>query len=89
MSNAGDADSANKGLFYNADDYFEEASFLVVDNFMLKEGDLIKMLMKQENIYLILKDRKNAGLGCWRFECQRIAERVDKPAQPKKGYDFI
>jgi cyclic-di-GMP-binding protein len=89
MSNASDSDSTNKGLFYNADDQFEEASFLVVDNFMLKEGDLIKMLMNQENIYLILKDRKNVGLGYWQFECQRIAERVDKPAQPKKGYDFI
>jgi len=89
MANAADTDSANKGLFYNADDQFDEASFLVVDNFMLKEGDLIKMLMNKESIHLILKDRRNVGLGYWQFECQRIAERIDKPAQPKKGYDFI
>ncbi len=85
----GDTSPASKGLFYNDDEQFDEVSFLVVDNFMLKEGDLIKMLMNQENIYLILKSRQNVGLGYWQFECQRIvAAKIDKP-QPKKGYDFI
>jgi cyclic-di-GMP-binding protein len=88
MANTADTSSANKGLFYNDDQQFDETSFLVVDNFMLKEGDLIKMLMNQDSIYLILKGRKNVGLGYWQFECQRIAAKIDKP-QPKKGYDFI
>jgi cyclic-di-GMP-binding protein len=44
--------------------------------------------MNQDNIYLILKGRKNVGLGYWQFECQRIAAKIDKQ-QPKKGYDFI
>lgn len=89
MANTAEASSANKGLFYNDDEQIAEASFLVVDNFMLKEGDFIKMLMDQENISLALKGRKNVGLGYWQFECQRIAERIDSPAKPKKGYDFI
>ena len=88
MANTADASSGNKGLLYNDDERFDDASFLVVDNFMLKEGDLIKMLMNQQNIYLILKGRRNVGLGYWQFECQRIAAKIDKP-QPKKGYDFI
>ncbi|MEQ1545381.1 hypothetical protein [Methyloglobulus sp.] len=88
MANATDTSAAYKGLFYNADEQLGEASFLVVDNFMLKEGELIKMLMSKENIYLVLKGKKNVGLGYWQFECQRIAAKIDK-AQPKKGYDFI
>jgi cyclic-di-GMP-binding protein len=88
MANMAVTDESHKGLFYNDDEQFDETSFLVVDNFILKEGDLIKMLMNQENIYLVLKDKKNVGLGYWQFECQRIAARIDK-ASPKKGYDFI
>ncbi|MEQ1738464.1 MAG: hypothetical protein ABL884_01035 [Methyloglobulus sp.] len=88
MANATDTGVPYRGLFYNADEQFGEASFLVVDNFTLKEGDLIKMDMNQENIYLVLKDKRNIGLGYWQFECQRIASKIDKP-NPKKGYDFI
>ncbi len=77
-----------KGLFHSADDEYDEASFLVVDNFVLKEGDIIKMLVGNEDIFLILKDRKNVGLGYWQFKCNRIAAKVDK-SLPKKGYDFI
>lgn len=88
MANAADTEASLKGLFYNADEQFGEASFLVVDNYMLKEGDTIKMVMNQENIFLVLKNRKNVGLGYWQFECQRIAAKIDKVA-PKKGYDFI
>ncbi len=81
-------DAAHKGLFYNAGDEMIGASFIVVDNFMLKEEDMIKMQMGQETIHLLLKNKKNIGLGYWQFECQRIAARLDK-SQRKKGYDFI
>jgi hypothetical protein len=90
MANTADKEGSQKALFYNADDeQFGEASFIVVDNFMLKEGDQIRMLMNQENIYLILKDKKNVGLGYWQFECQRIAAKIDKASATKKGYDFM
>ncbi|MBK8814858.1 MAG: hypothetical protein IPN42_04805 [Methylococcaceae bacterium] len=88
MANGGDAEALGKGLFYNDDEQFEDASFIIVDNYMLKEGDLIKMQLNQENIYLILKDKKNVGLGYWQFECQRVASKIEK-SMPKKGFDFI
>jgi cyclic-di-GMP-binding protein len=89
MANATDKDAPLKGIFYNTDEQLGDASFLVVDNFLLKEGDLIKMQMDQENTFLILRDKKNVGLGYWQFECQRVAAVEDKPQLPKKGYDFI
>lgn len=88
MANAPDTETPLKGLFYNGDEQFGEASFLIVDSFMLKDSDLIIMQMNQENIHLVLKDKKNIGLGYWQFECNRVAAKIDKP-QSKKGYDFI
>ena len=89
MANANDSEQPSKGLFYNSDDQIEEASYLVVDNYMLKEGDLIKMRLNQENIFLVLKGKKNVGLGYWQFECQRVVNKIIEKDQPKKGYDFI
>jgi cyclic-di-GMP-binding protein len=88
MENATDKDVPLKALFYNAGEQLIDASYLIVDNFMLKDGDLIKMQMSQENIYLVVKDKKNIGLGYWQFECNRVAQKLDQ-SQPKKGYDFI
>jgi cyclic-di-GMP-binding protein len=88
MSNATEKDIPLKGLFYNAEDQSDDSSFLIVDNFMLKEGDTIKMQLHQETINLVLKDKKNVGLGYWQFECNRVAAKIDQP-HSKKGYDFI
>ncbi len=89
MTNTGESETPLKALFYNDDEQFDDASFLVVDNFMLKDGDLIKLQMNQENIYLILKDKKNIALGYWQFECNRIAAKMATQQSSKKGYDFI
>jgi cyclic-di-GMP-binding protein len=88
MDNASDKDAPLRGVFYNVDEQLGDASFLIVDNFMLKEGDYIKMQMNQESIRLILKYKKNVGLGYWQFECDRVAAKIEQ-AQSKKGYDFI
>jgi cyclic-di-GMP-binding protein len=89
LANAADVGSSINGLFYNNDDDTNEASYLIVDNFMLKEGDHIKMAIDQDKISLVLKSRQNIGLGYWQFECQRTAtNNIDAPP-PKKGYDFI
>ena len=77
-----------KGLFYNAGEQMVGASYLIVDNFMLKEEDTVRMLMGHETIHLLLKNKKNVGLGYWQFECQRIAAKTETK-QIKKGYDFI
>lgn len=91
LANGLEKEAPLKGLFYNTDEQFGDASFLVVDNFMLKDGDSIKMQMNQEKIFLILKSKKNIGLGYWQFECNRVAATTaaDKPQIVKKGFDFI
>ncbi len=88
LADSSEKDHKYKGLFYNVEDQMVGTSFIIVDNFMIKDDDNIRMLMGQEIIHLLLKDKKNVGLGYWQFECQRIAARPDK-SQPKKGYDFI
>jgi hypothetical protein len=88
MGNATEKDLPLKGLFYNDGEQLSDSSFLIVDNFMLKDGDLIKMQMILESIYLVLKNKKNVGLGYWQFECNRVAPKSEQP-QSKKGYDFI
>ncbi len=89
MANAATSETPLKALFFNDDEQYDDASFLVVDNFMLKDGDLIKLQMNQEKIYLILKGKKNIALGYWQFECNRVAAKMDMSQSSKKGYDFI
>lgn len=80
--------SPQKGLFYSAKESEGEKSYIITDTFMLKDGDVIRMFMNSEDFPVVLKNRKNVGLGYWQFECRRVAEK-GKPEQPKKGYDFI
>jgi hypothetical protein len=79
-----------KGLFYSAKELESEKSYIIINTFMLKDGDVIRMFMNNENFPVVLGNRKNVGLGYWQFECRRVAEK-NKPtsAQAKKGYDFI
>jgi cyclic-di-GMP-binding protein len=79
-----------KGLFYSAKELEYEKSYIVTDSFMLKDEDVIRMFMNNEDFSVVLSSRKNVGLGYWQFECRRVAER-DKPIllQTKKGYEFI
>ncbi|MGZ5075168.1 MAG: hypothetical protein ACXV9R_00985 [Methylobacter sp.] len=83
-------DIPQKGLFYNAKELEYEKSYVVTDSFMLKDDDLIRVFMNNEDFPVVLSGRRNVGLGYWQFECRRVAEK-DKPAllQTKKGYDFI
>ncbi|WP_031433388.1 hypothetical protein [Methylomarinum vadi] len=79
-----------KALLYALKDNNEEKSYIIFDSFLFKDGDVLRMFMNQENFPVILRDRKNIGLGYWQFECRRLAEKAVSPAsQKKKGYDFI
>lgn len=90
MLNASASDTPYKGLFYNDDEEVEDVSFLIVDNFMLKDGDLVKMQMNEEIIHLVVKSKKNIALGYWQFECNRVAASMEVTYKSnKKGYDFI
>jgi phage major head subunit gpT-like protein len=66
-------------------------SYIITASFMLKDGDIIRMMMNNDDFPVVLSNRKNVGLGYWQFECRRVAAEKDKslPTHAKKGYDFI
>lgn len=78
-----------KALIYGTKDQEGEKSFIIMDSFMLKDGDLLRMYMGSENFPIILNGRKNIGLGYWQFECRQILENIPSAHGKKKGYDFI
>jgi hypothetical protein len=83
-------DIPQKGLFYSAKELEYEKSYIITDSFMLKDDDLIRMFMNNEDFPVVLSNRRNVGLGYWQFECRRVAERSKSVSvQTKKGYDFI
>ncbi|HBA66085.1 MAG TPA: hypothetical protein DCZ48_07905, partial [Methylococcaceae bacterium] len=78
-----------KALIYGVKSQESEKSFIILESFNLKDGDLIRMTMNNETFPIILRDRKNIGLGYWQFECRRVEELNVQKAETKKGYDFI
>ncbi|WAR46642.1 hypothetical protein [Methylomonas rapida] len=78
-----------KALLYGVKSEREERSYIILESFMLKDGDVLRMFMAQENFPIILNGRKNIGLGYWQFECRRIMEKTAPQQDSKKGYDFI
>lgn len=82
-------DERKKALLYGIKDHDGERSFIIMESFMIKDGDILRMYMGQENFPIILMGRKNIGLGYWQFECRRIMEKQLPVQSKKKGYDFI
>lgn len=83
-------DPPQKGLIYGVKEGDEEKSYLIVESFMFKEEDILRLFISGENFPIVLRDRKNVGLGYWQFECRRIPEQFAmKQDVSKKGYDFI
>ena len=78
-----------KALLYGVKNGGEERSYIILESFMLKDGDVLRMFLGQENFPIILNGRKNIGLGYWQFECRRIMEKPSQQQETKKGYDFI
>ncbi|MCL7422268.1 MAG: hypothetical protein M8364_15350 [Methylobacter sp.] len=88
QADASEKDEPQKALLYTGNEQKSEKSYIITETCML-EGDSIHLFVHDEEGFPVaLKNRKNVGLGYWQFECQRIAEK-EKPAQTKKGYDFI
>jgi len=78
-----------KALLYGVKDDKQDRSYVILESFMLKDGDVLRMFLGQENFPIILNGRKNIGLGYWQFECRRIMEKAVQQQETKKGYDFI
>lgn len=83
-----------KALLYASKVDGEERSYIVLESFMVKDGDILTMHMAQEVFPIILNGRKNIGLGYWQFECRRILEKLpeasvqNKAQAQAKGFDF-
>lgn len=85
-----ETDKPQKALFYIEKENELEKGYIMTDTFILKEGDVVRLFMNNENFPIALLNRKNVGLGYWQFECRRIAEKEkEKVETAKKGYDFI
>lgn len=75
-----------KGLLYS----IEQEEYIITDTFMLKDDDTLRIHIHNDSFSVVLKNRKNVGLGYWQFECIRLKEKKKHvPATNKKGYDFI
>lgn len=83
-------DDHHKALLYGVKNKKEEKSYIIMESFKLKDGDMVKLFMNNDNFLIVLGDRKNIGLGYWQFECRQIAEEnIPADLPDKKGYDFL
>ncbi|NOQ36853.1 MAG: hypothetical protein GQ569_13325 [Methylococcaceae bacterium] len=83
-----------KALLYGVKDELNDKRFIIVDSYSLKEQDVVKLVMPQDEFLILLLNKKNIGLGYWQFECKRVVETELDAIKPtavvkKKGYDFI
>ncbi len=78
-----------KALLYAVKTQQDEKSFIIMDSFMHKNGDLLRLFFNRDNFPIILNHKKNIGLGYWQFECRKLEEEQLALQKKKKGYDFI
>ena len=79
----------HKALLYGVKNESGEKSFIILESFMHKDGDVMRMFMNTEDFPVVLGERKNIGLGYWQFECRRIEDKQLSQQVKKQGYDFI
>jgi hypothetical protein len=65
---ASPSDLPKKALFYTVKEE-KIKSYLIVDTLIIKEGEVIRLLINNEDVPITLKNKKNIGLGYWQFEC--------------------
>jgi hypothetical protein len=78
-----------KALIYGVKTEQGEKSFLIIESFQYKDDDVIRLFMVNDNFPIILRDKKNVGLGYWQFECRQLLENEQMQKTTKQGYDFI
>lgn len=64
-------DESQKALFYTKTESEREKTYIIIDNFNLKEGDIIHINREGGNSPFMLSDRKNIALGYWLFSCEK------------------
>jgi hypothetical protein len=65
-------------LFYIAQNDKNNRSYLILDSFSLKNDDIVRLDLFDKEIMVVLRKRKNIGLGYWRFECRRIKDQMQE-----------
>jgi hypothetical protein len=68
---ASNGDTPKKALLYGTKEQ-EGKNYILIETFKLKEGDFIRVFIKNENFPILLKNKKNIGLGYWQFECMKV-----------------
>lgn len=63
-----------KALLYIAKEQ-ESRNYIIIETFMFKEGDFLRVFIKNESFPIALKNKKNIGLGYWQFECLKVVEK--------------
>ncbi|MDP2903614.1 MAG: hypothetical protein Q8N96_11000 [Methylovulum sp.] len=72
--NATTHDHPKHALFYKITEQ-DGSSYIITDTFILNENDVVRLFINQEDFPIILKNKKNIGLGYWQFECLKVAEK--------------
>jgi len=92
LVNSQDEGMIQKALFYTKKEDNQEKQFIIVDSYLLKERDTLKLTLLPDIFLAELQNKKNVGLGYWQFECKRKIKskiKTEKNSKEKKGYDFI
>lgn len=63
-----------QALFYKTGEQ-DGNSYIITDTFILKEDDVVRLFINQEDFPIVLKNKENIGLGYWRFECLKVTEK--------------
>jgi len=80
----------HKALLYGVKNTEGERSYIIVESFMHKNEDVMRLFMNDNDFPIVLGNKKNIGLGYWQFECRQIEEKqIAQVVKRKKGYDFI
>jgi len=79
----------HKALLYGVKEGSGEKSYIILESFLHKNDDALRLFINEKNFPIILGKRKNIGLGYWQFECRKIEEKQVEQISKKKGYDFI
>ncbi|MDD5276698.1 MAG: hypothetical protein PHR16_11530 [Methylovulum sp.] len=64
-------DHPKNALLYHCKER-KSKSYIIVDSFLLKEDEVIRLFIEQGEISIMLKKKKNIGLGYWQFECMKV-----------------
>jgi cyclic-di-GMP-binding protein len=83
-----DGQEPYKALLYTLNDRQQLRSYIVLESVVLQEEDVINLYMSSERFPIVLKNRRNIGLGYWQFECLRIQHSDDTLTYKKNVYDF-